>query len=87
MTWKLTWGDHVFTEADLTVADVAAAQVLTGDGWRSADPLQGPNHAANLLAVLVGRAEGRSALAVVEELAVLPAAEIVKALGPSDPPS
>lgn len=82
--WKLTWGDHEFTEDDLTVGDIAAAQALTGDGWRSADPLAGPNHAANLLAILVARVEQRPAMDVVLEVAARPAVDLVKALGPAE---
>lgn len=83
--WAITWAGHRFTGDDVTVADAGLAQTLTGDGWRSADPLAGPAHAANLLAILLARREGRTLDDVLDELGARPAAELVAALGPDQP--
>lgn len=78
--WTLTYGKSVFSEADLTAGDIALAQIVTGDGWYSADPLRGPNHTANLLAILVARTEGRELHAVQREVAEMTAAALVDSL-------
>lgn len=82
--WKLTWGEHSWTEADLTVAQAALAQLVTGDGWNSANPLAGPNHAANLLAILVSEREKRDLADVIVEIGSRPATDIAAAIGPAD---
>lgn len=76
MTWKLTWREHTFTEDDLTGADLYAAQLVTGDGWRSCDPRQGPIHASNLAAVLVARTTDSAFKDVIAEMASASAAEV-----------
>lgn len=85
MTWKMDWAGHTFTDADVTIDIAAAAQMTTQDGWRSVDPLQGPRHAANLLALLVGAREGRPFDEVLAELGARPAADLVHCLGPATP--
>lgn len=82
----MSWAGHRFTGDDVTIADAAFAQIETNDGWRSVDPLAGPNHAATLLAILVARVEERRYEDVLLEIAARPAAELVAALGPADPP-
>lgn len=80
MNWSITWGKHTFTSDDLTVQDIAAAQMLTNDGWRSADPLTGPNHAANLIGAVVSRLERRPLTDVIAEVAVSPALVLIDAI-------
>lgn len=79
--WTLSWKGSTFTAADLTVGDWAALELVNGGGWDCADPTLGPGHAANLLAVLVARAETRPLETVMAEIASLPASALVEALG------
>ncbi|HEU5085672.1 MAG TPA: hypothetical protein VFU14_20190 [Acidimicrobiales bacterium] len=80
LDWTLTWGDRTFTIADLSAGDAAVVQELTGDGWRSLDPTAGPNHAGNLLTVLVARAEGKDPADVEQSVARLPVLDLLAAL-------
>jgi hypothetical protein len=82
--WTLTWGDHVWTEDDLTAGDISLAQAVTGDGWNSHEVTRGPLHAANLLAILIARTEGRPLQAVSVELAAVPATVLAGAIGVKD---
>ena len=78
--WKITWGDQSFTDADLTVGDLALASMLAGEGWNSCDPTSGPNACANLIAAVVARRTGRPLQEVSAEVAGTPAIRLLQAL-------
>lgn len=84
--WQLTWGDVTFTASDVTVADLAAVDALTGCGWEC-DPTSGPNVAANLIAVVAARLTGRPATDVIVEVGTAPAFALTAALDVVEEPA
>ena len=90
--WRITWGDNVWTEEDLTVAHMNAICLVQGvDAWEQCDPLAGPGRALGVLAVLVAQAEGRDVNDVLLDIARRPASDLLNALDivddPDEPPA
>ena len=84
-TWRITWGDHVWREADLTVAHLNAICLVQGvDSWDQCNPLAGPGRALGVLSVLVAQAEGRAVDVVLGEIARRPAADLLEAIDVDD---
>jgi hypothetical protein len=81
--WRLTWGEHSWTEDDITTSQFALASLVIADGWNSANALASPNHAANLLAILVSGATGDPLDEVLADIGGRPAGELVAALSPA----
>ena len=83
--WRITWGDHVWTEADLTVAHLNAICLVQGvDSWDQCNPLAGPGRALGVRSVLVAQADGRSGDDVRKEIARRPASDLLEAIDVDD---
>lgn len=39
LKWRVRWEDHTFTEDDLTLAEAATVEKLTGSSWGTLNPL------------------------------------------------
>ena len=85
--WRITWGEHVWTEEDMTVAHMNAICLVQGaDSWEQCNPLAGPGRALGVLAVFVAQAEGRAVDQVLQEIARRPASDLLNALDTVDDP-
>lgn len=82
--WKLTWGDHTFTEQDLTGQHAALLALIHKDeSWTplGVSPLDGPVALMAYLAAFIAIAEGRDCLEVQIELAEQPLTDLMGAVG------
>ena len=83
--WRITWGEHTWTEADMTVAHMNAICLAQGvDSWEQCNPLAGPGRALGVLAVFVAQAEGRAVDQVIQEIARRPASDLLNAFDTVD---
>lgn len=56
--WRITHGDLVVTEEDLTLAEAVAAESLTGSGWGDLSPVDSASHTLAVLAVTINQRTG-----------------------------
>jgi len=81
MKWKITWGEHEFTEDDLTVAHIALVVLALGEDTFALTPTRGPVSLLAFVATWVAVAEQRPYHLVVEELSAVPLNTFCEALG------
>lgn len=80
-TWTITWGEHVWSEDDLTGAHAAMVTILSGkDAWGQLDPFAGPMTLMQILAACISLAEQRDAIEVVGELGLVPLKKLLAAV-------
>lgn len=80
--WRLTWGEHSFTAADLTGRHLVLVGLGMGDDeWHAPE---GPRRLLAILAACLCLAEGRDLLTVTEELAGAKALDLAAALSFDD---
>lgn len=57
--WQLSWRDHVWTAADLTISDlIVVGELLQVDSWAALEPTASPRACVGVLAVLIAKATG-----------------------------
>lgn len=56
--WRITHGDLVVTEEDLTLAEAVAAESLTGAGWGDLSPVDSAAHTFAVLAAALNHRTG-----------------------------
>jgi hypothetical protein len=79
-SWRLTWGDKSWTEADMTGRHLVLVSLGIGsDGW-DISPTAGPIRLLATLAAFVAVDSGREIADVLAELNALPASALVEAL-------
>jgi hypothetical protein len=82
--WRITWGDHSWTDSDVSGAHlVAVADLLEQDSWTSISPWTGPKSLAAWIVVLVA-SQGRELDDALAEVYSAPAAKILAALSTPD---
>lgn len=81
--WRIAWGDHAWTDADLLASDVASVQSLVGGGWETCNPWAGPMEVMAMIATLEARTVDRPVADVLAELATVPAVRLLDAITPA----
>lgn len=80
-TWQLSWGDHIWTEADVTGAHAALIALIgRADSFEMLDPLSGPMALMANIAAFVALAESRDVVAVMAELAAASLEQLLAAV-------
>lgn len=79
--WTITWGERSWTDDDVLVADLADISILLGSAWENCEPSAGPAQLMTMIAVLEARTSGRPLDDVIGEVRIVPAAQLVAALG------
>ena len=82
--WRLSWGDHVWTAADVTVGTALAVRELLGttggEAWGALTPVTDPRTCAAFLAVLLAQTETRTVDDTTAEVMAASALDLVSAL-------
>jgi hypothetical protein len=50
LKWRVRWEDHTFTEDDLTLAEAATVEKLTGSSWGTLNPLSSAQDCQSIVA-------------------------------------
>lgn len=78
MDWEINYSGVRCTSTDLTMADCATLEDLTGASWFSIDPCWRAAHLAKLTAYVVSKSTGRLYVELLDEIGKIPADVFVR---------
>ena len=78
--WKIDYQDRVFTEDDLTLAEAATVEKITGTSWGLLNPVSSANECQSIIAACLHHRDGLKMVDAMKQAGELTAAEAVKAI-------
>lgn len=78
--WKIDYQDRIFTEDDLTLAEAATVEKITGTSWGLLNPVSSANECQSIIAACLHHRDGLKMVDAMKQAGSLTAAEAVKAI-------
>ena len=78
--WKIDYQDRIFTEDDLTLAEAATVEKITGTSWGLLNPVSSANECQSIIAACLHHRDGLKMVDAMKQAGALTAAEAVKAI-------
>lgn len=78
--WKIDYRDRVFTEDDLTLAEAATVEKITGTSWGLLNPVSSANECQSIIAACLHHRDGLKMVDAMKQAGELTAQDAVKAI-------
>lgn len=78
--WKIDYQDRVFTEDDLTLAEAATVEKITGTSWGLLNPVSSANECQSIIAACLHHRDGLKMVDAMKQAGELTAQDAVKAI-------
>ena len=78
--WKIDYQDRIFTEDDLTLAEAATVEKITGTSWGLLNPVSSANECQSIIAACLHHRDGLKMVDSMKQAGELTAADAVKAI-------
>mgnify|MGYP003456584103 FL=1 len=78
--WKIDYQDRIFTEDDLTLAEAATVEKITGTSWGLLNPVASANECQSIIAACLHHRDGLKMVDSMKQAGELTAADAVKAI-------
>lgn len=78
--WKIDYQDRIFTEDDLTLAEAATVEKITGTSWGLLNPVSSANECQSIIAACLHHRDGLKMVDAMKQAGELTAQDAVKAI-------